>query len=90
MNKKELIKEVAGKTGFSQKDVTEVVNAMLDTIVETLAGGEEINLVGFGKFVIQERAAREARNPRDNSVVLVDAKKAPKFKPSKAFKEALN
>lgn len=89
MNKKELIKEVAGKTGFSQKDVTEVVNAMLDTVVETLAGGEEINLVGFGKFVIQERAAREAHNPRTQELVHVEATKTPKFKVAKAFREAV-
>lgn len=89
MNKKELVREIGAKTGFSQKDVTEVIDTMLDTITEVLKEDKEVNLTGFGKFVSQKRDAREARNPRTGEVVSVGATRVPKFKAGKAFKEAV-
>ena len=89
MNKKELIKTIATKTGFSQKDVSEVIDNTLDAIIDSLYEGEEVNIAGFGKFTVQERAAREARNPRTGEVLHVDATRVPKFKAGKAFKETV-
>ena len=89
MNKKELIKAVATKTGFSQKDITEVVDVILGTITDTLADGNEVNIAGFGKFLVQERAAREGVNPRTGEALHIEASKAPKFKAGKALKDAV-
>ena len=89
MNKKELVKQIGLKTGFSQKDVMEVVDCMLDIIIEALKEDEEVNLTGFGKFVSQKRNARVCRNPRTNEEVQVGATRVPKFKAGKAFKEAI-
>ena len=89
MNKKELIKAVATKTGFSQKDVTEVVDVILGTITDTLVDGNEVNIAGFGKFLVQERAAREGVNPRTGEALHIEASKAPKFKAGKALKDAI-
>lgn len=89
MNKKELIKEIGAKTGYTQKDITEVVECMLSVITDSLNKGDDVNLTGFGKFYVQERAAREARNPRTGETVSVGASKAPKFKAGKAFKDAI-
>jgi len=89
MNKKELIKAVATKTGFSQKDITEVVDVILGTISDTLVDGNEVNIAGFGKFLVQERAAREGVNPRTGEALHIEASKTPKFKPGKALKDAV-
>lgn len=89
MNKKELIKAVATKTGFSQKDITEVVDVIFGTITDTLADGDEVNITGFGKFLVQERAAREGVNPRTGEALHIEASKAPKFKAGKALKDAV-
>lgn len=89
MNKKELIKAVATKTGFSQKDITEVVDVILGTITDTLSDGNEVNITGFGKFLVQERAAREGVNPRTGETLHIEASKAPKFKAGKALKDAV-
>ena len=89
MNKKELIKAVATKTGFSQKDITEVVDVILGTITDTLTDGNEVNIAGFGKFLVQERAAREGVNPRTGEALHIEASKAPKFKAGKALKDAV-
>ena len=89
MNKKELIKAVATKTGFSQKDITEVVDVILGTISDTLVDGNEVNIAGFGKFLVQERAAREGVNPRTGEALHIEASKTPKFKAGKALKDAV-
>ena len=89
MNTKNLVKEIAGKTGFTQKDVQAVVDAGIDVIKNTVTS-EEVSLVGFGKFVTSDRAERVMRNPATGEQVTVPAKKSLKFKPAKAFKDAVN
>ena len=89
MNTKNLVKEIAGKTGFTQKDVQAVVDAGIDVIKNTVAN-EEVSLVGFGKFVTTDRAERVMRNPATGDQVTVPAKKSLKFKAAKAFKDAIN
>ena len=81
MNKAELIAAVAEKTNLSRKDVDNVVNTMLDTI---------ISLVGFGSFEAKERPARKGHNPMTGEVIDIKASKAPSFKPGKSLKETLN
>ncbi len=90
MNKLEIIKTVAEKTGLTQKEVTGVMDTMLDTIVTNMTRGEEINIAGFGKFVVKRRAARTSINPRTKQAISVPASKAPTFRAGKQFKEAVN
>lgn len=90
MNKIELVKVVADKTGLTQKEVSTVVEEMLNTVVADLAKGNEVAIAGFGKFVVKTRAARESINPRTKEVIKVPACKAVAYKPSKAIKEAVN
>lgn len=90
MNRQELIKAVSAKTGQSQKNTEESLVAFMDTVMETLANGEKVGLVGFGSFEVSERAAREGRNPQTGETIHLPSSKTPKFKPSKNFKELLN
>ena len=90
MNKTEMIKAIAGKTGFTQKDVAAVVDAMVDAVVETVASGEDVKIAGFGTFSVTERAARTGRNPQTGETIQIAASKSPKFKVAKAFKDAVN
>ena|SRR5690554_2432615 len=62
MHKKKLIETVANKTGKSQKDVKETLEAILSTINETMKKGEKVTLTGFGTFSVQESKARTGRN----------------------------
>lgn len=69
MNKSELIKEVALKGQLSFNEATNAVDAIMETIAETMHKGESVTLVGFGSFVIQERKARNChRRLHGNSV----------------------
>ena len=90
MNKSELIDAVAKKTKLTKKDAEEVVNAFTDTVTKALKKGDKVQLVGFGTFEVTKRGARTGRNPQTGETMKIAATKAPKFKPGKAFKDALN
>ena len=90
MNKAELIVTLAEKADLNKKDAEKVLNAFVDTINESLAAGEKVQLIGFGTFDVKERPARVARNPRTGDEIKVAASKAPVFKAGKAFKDAIN
>lgn len=89
MNKTELIAAVAEKTGLSKKDSDAAVNAVLNTIAETLKANEKVQLVGFGSFEVKHRAERTGLNPRTKEPVTIAASKVPTFKAGKALKDAI-
>ena len=90
MNKSDLVKVVAEQVGLTQKDVTAVVDALIEATTKTLVKGEEVSVAGLGKFVVRNRAARQSVNPRTKEVIDVPASKAPVFKAAKALKDAVN
>lgn len=90
MNKTEFVAAIAEKTALSKKDAEAAVKAFTEVVAEELKKGEKIQLVGFGTFDVAERAAREGRNPRTGETMTIAASKAPKFKPGKALKDAIN
>ena len=89
MNKTELIMAVAEKAELSKKDADKAVNAMLDTIMETVALEEKVQIVGFGTFEVRNRSERQGRDPRTNSPITIPASRVPAFKVGKAFKNAV-
>ncbi|HJB27111.1 MAG TPA: HU family DNA-binding protein [Firmicutes bacterium] len=89
MTKTDLINAVAEKAELTKKDADKAVAAVIDSITETLAKGEKVQLVGFGTFEIRERAERTGRNPRTKEAMTIPASKAPVFKAGKAFKDAV-
>ena len=90
MNKNELVNSVAEAAGLSKADAAGAVDGVFNTIMGTLAGGEEVRLVGFGTFSVRDRAARTGRNPRTGEEIQIKASKNPAFKAGKAFKDAVN
>lgn len=89
MNKVELIKVIADKTGFTQKDVKTVMEAVQDVVFTTIKN-EEIKIMDGITLTSVYKEATTARNPMDGSVVNVPAKYAPKAKFGKAIKDAIN
>ena len=90
MNRTDLIRAMATKTGQTQKDTEASLIAFMDVVMESLAKGDRIGLVGFGSFEVSERAEREGINPQTKERILLPSSKSPKFKASKAFKDMLN
>jgi len=89
MNKQDLIEWVHGKVGGTKVAAEEVVNGLIDAIINTLKKGEEVSIAGLGIFATTMRKARMGRNPKTGEAVKIAAKRAPKFKPAKALKDAL-
>ena len=73
MTKAELVTSIAEKTGLTKKDSEKALAAFVDTVTETLAKGDSIQLVGFGTFEVRERAAREGINPRTKEKIEIAA-----------------
>lgn len=85
MNKKELVKAVAAKSGQSEKSVTATLDVILGTIKETMQKEESLTLIGFGAFAVKERAARQGFNPKTKESIEIPAQKVVKFKASKVL-----
>ena len=80
MTKAELVGKLANKIKLNRKQAVDVVNAITQSISDSLAGGNKVEIRGFGSFVIRERNARIAHNPRSREIVEVPAKRVPFFK----------
>lgn len=89
MNKAELVDYIANKTGLTKKDATSALNAMVDAVMHTVKAGKTVTLTNFGTFVSVKREATTKRNPKTGAPVKVPAKKVPRFRPGKAFKDAV-
>ena len=91
MNKAELLSSIAEKSKLSKVESERALNAFIQTVEQTLAKGDKVQLVGFGTFEARERKAREGRNPRNpKEVIKIPASIAPVFKAGKSLKEAVN
>ncbi|MGE5288769.1 MAG: HU family DNA-binding protein [Micromonosporaceae bacterium] len=89
MNKRDLIDAISGRLG-DKKTATEAVNAVLDTIQETVAKGDKVAITGFGVFEKAERPARTARNPATGAAIRVPKSSVPKFRAGADFKAVVN
>ncbi|NER40357.1 HU family DNA-binding protein [Bacillus megaterium NBRC 15308 = ATCC 14581] len=89
MNKAELIDAVATKSELTKQDSRKAVDALFETISNTLAKRRKIQLLGFGTFEVRERAERTGRNPQTGEEMTIPASKVPAFKPGKELKESI-
>lgn len=89
MNKGELVEAIASKADVTKKDADAILTAVLDTILETVANGEKVSLVGFGTFEVRDRQAREGRNPATGAAIQIPATRVPAFSAGKQFKESV-
>lgn len=89
MNKTELVEAVAQSANLSKADASKAVDAVVETVTNTLKKGDKVTLIGFGTFEVRERAARTGRNPQTGKEIKIAASKVPAFKAGKALKEAV-
>ena len=90
MNKDQLINSVAEKTGATKAMSRTIIDATLDSIVETAAAGESVSLVGFGIFECKNRKPRVAHSPKTGEEIQVPARKAVVFRAGKRLKDAVS
>lgn len=91
MIKSELVLKLAEQNPhLYQRDVENIVNAILDEVINALKRGDRVELRGFGAFSVKQRQARTGRNPRTGESVPVDEKMMPVFKTGKEMRLRLN
>ena len=88
ITKKELAETLATKVGSKAK-ATVLINDVFDAISSNLANGVAVDIAGFGKFEVKERAAREGVNPKTKEKIQIAATKVPSFKAKKSLKESV-
>ena len=90
MTKQEFVDAVAQRSGLSRREAGQAVDAVLETITDTLKKRDQINFTGFGKFATSERKARMGVNPRNpGQKVHIPAATVPKFTAGSALKQAV-
>jgi len=87
VTKKDIVLRIADETGIKQIDVKKIVQKTFDSIVDSLAKGEKVELRNFGVLKVKERRARTGRNPRTGQVVPVPPRKVAVFKPGLEMKQ---
>ncbi|MBB3192176.1 HU family DNA-binding protein [Halomonas cerina] len=90
MNKSELIEAIAASADIPKAAAARALDAMVDTVTDSLKKGDSVSLVGFGTFTVKERAARTGRNPQTGQPIEISAAKVPSFKAGKALKDSVN
>ncbi len=91
MIKSELIQRVAAKQNcLSLEDIEHSINHIFDYLCQSLAGGQRIEIRGFGSFSLRYRSPRQARNPKTGTQVATSAKFWPYFKMGKDLKDRIN
>ena len=91
MGKVQLINAIANKMEVSKAEAERFMNAYMDCVKEALMNEEDVKLVGFGTFSVEEKDAMVARNPRNpEEVIQIPASNAPVFRAGKNLKEAVN
>jgi len=90
MNKKELADAMAEAADISKADAARALDGMIAAITKALQEGESVSIIGFGTFLVRDRAARTGRNPKTGETIQIAASKSPAFKAGKALKDAVN
>lgn len=90
MNKSELIDAIATSADIPKASAGRALDAMINTVSDALAEGDQVVLVGFGTFSVKDRSARTGRNPQTGDPIEIPAAKIPSFKAGKALKDAVN
>ena len=90
MNKTEFVKHIAQQHNCSQVKAEKTIDMFTSSVIDALSKGNEISLIGFGSFSVQNVEAREGRNPRTGKTLKIAAYNQPKFKVGQKLKDAVN
>ena len=90
MTKADIANNIFEKIGFSKKDSAEVVELIFVTIKDSINGGENVKISGFGNFMVRQKRARRGRNPQTGKDMTITARRVLTFKASPILKKAVN
>lgn len=85
MTKADIVTSISDQLGIDKTDVQATVESFMKEIKDSLEGGENVYLRGFGSFIIKTRAEKTGRNISKNTAVKIPTHNIPAFKPAKIF-----
>ena len=85
MTKADIVSEISKKTGIDKSTVLTTFEAFMGVVKDSLAGGNNVYLRGFGSFILKKRAPKTARNITKNTTIIIPEHYIPAFKPAKSF-----
>lgn len=89
MNKTQLIESLAEKGQMTKAAAGRILDDLIEVVQDTLAKGEDVSVVGFGRFMVKKTEARAGRNPQTGEKMSIPAKQTPRFIPGSAFRAAV-
>jgi DNA-binding protein HU-beta len=89
MDKPEVVQRVAERTGLSRSQASKAVDALLETITDSLVRGEQVRFIGFGSFQVRSRSQREGRNPRTGAKLQIPSQRVPAFSAGAKLSQAV-
>ncbi len=89
MTKADIVAKISEKLGIEKNDVQATVETFMDEVKNSLEGGDNVYLRGFGSFIIKTRAEKTGRNISKNTTIKIPAHNIPAFKPAKVFVEGV-
>jgi len=90
VNKSQLVDKISEGADLSKAAAGRALDSFIEAVGEALQSGDQVSLVGFGTFLLRERASRSGRNPQTGETIEIAAAKIPAFKAGKALKDAVN
>ncbi len=90
MTKADIVDVIASATGLTKVETEAVVDGFIQTVIDTMKQGKNIEIRGFGSFKVKKRKGRVARNPRTGEQVMVEEHFVPIFKVSKELKHLVD
>ena len=90
MNKSELTEALSKELNLPLSTTTGIISTILDSMMNALSNGENIEIRGFGSFTIRHYEPYVARNPKSGEEIMVKPKKLPFFKVGKELREGVN
>ena len=85
MTKADIVDEISQKTGIEKTTIEKIVEGFMKTVKESMIGGENVYLRGFGSFIVKKRAQKKGRDIGKNKEIVIPEHYIPDFKPSKKF-----
>jgi len=90
MTKADIVGNVYENVGISKKESAEIVELVFEIIKETLEGGNNVKISGFGNFILRDKTPRRGRNPQTGDEIEISARRVLTFRPSQVLKRLLN
>jgi integration host factor subunit alpha len=88
--KADIIDQVYEKVGFTRQEAAKAVEILFDVIKSELANGKNVRISRFASFVLREKMARNARNPKTGEMIRIRPRTVLTFKPSKQLRDSIN